>query len=118
MPAECAAPDVMIDIADASVEVSGWDAEGQFFVEIAGIEIGSSGETATRLCHRVLDGSLVFVRLVNSPDQPDQQKGHPTPNEAHPMDSTEPDGRCRVRLTPCQPRSPRRPGDQIRATRI
>src|SRR5262245_16427931 len=87
MLAECAAPDTALDPPVQSVEISGWDAKGQFFVEIACLDVTASGEATAFLCHPVTDGSLVFVRPVSEPTQSHQQKGHPAPNEAHPMDS-------------------------------
>jgi len=98
MPAECAfgpTPDV---------EVSGWDAEGQFFVEITGLDLNDSGGTAVRLCHRVHSGSLVFVRLLHGEGDGTYEKGCPTANEAHAAEPPDFTGRSRVRLIPCQPR--------------
>jgi hypothetical protein len=107
MPAECAV-DSIDDIAIPSVEVSGWDAEGQFFVEIAGLDLNDSGDPAVRLCHRVHSGSLVFVRLLYGEGQDAYEKGCPTANEAQVAESPDFTGRARVRLIPCQPRAPRR----------
>jgi hypothetical protein len=119
MPAECAVNnDVAADSATQSIEVSGWDAEGQFFVEIAEMDINDSGNATTRLCHRVNSGSLVFVRLVYGQGRDAREKSHPTANEAHATEAPDFDGRCRIRLTPCQPRASRNPGDQTMAPRI
>jgi hypothetical protein len=116
MPSEC-----VVDNATGAtqpVEVSGWDAEGQFFVEIANLELDDSGDMTARLCRRVNSGSLVFVRLVHAPSENTPEKGHPTANEAHATEAPDFTGRCRIRLTPCQPRAARRSGDQTVATRI
>ena len=107
MSAQCAVS-LVEDIAAPSVEVSGWDTEGQFFVEIADLDLNDSGDTGVRLCHRVPSGSLVFVRLLYGEAEDAYEKGYPTANEAHaagPQDFT---GRSLVRLIPCQPRGPRR----------
>jgi hypothetical protein len=117
MPAECAVSSSTTETTQP-VEISGWDAEGQFFVEIAELELDDAGETTARLCHHVGSGSLVFVRLLIGQAEDPCEKGHPTANEAHPTGAPDLTGRCRIRLTPCQPRAARRPGDQTRATRI
>jgi hypothetical protein len=105
MPIECAVEEPISDTDTQAVEVSGWDAEGQFFVEIANLDLGDSGATTARLCHCVTSGSLVFVRLVNGRGQDAHQKGYPAPNEAHVTEAPDFTGRCRIRLTPCQPRA-------------
>lgn len=92
----------------SSVEVSGWDAEGQFFVEIAGLDLNDSGDTAVRLCHRVHSGALVFVRLLHGEGEGAYEKGYPTANEAQAAEPPDFTGRSRVQLIPCQPRAGRR----------
>ena len=118
MPAECVVETSASDLVTQSVEVSGWDAEGQFFVEIADLDLSDSGVTTARLCHRVNSGSLVFVRLLHGQGREAGEKGHPTPHEAQATEAPDFTGRCRIRLSPCQPRSARRSGDQTMATRI
>jgi hypothetical protein len=117
MPAECAVSNSTTETTQP-VEISGWDAEGQFFVEIADLELGDTGETTARLCHHVGSGSLLFVRLLFGQAENPYEKGHPTANEAQPTGAPDFTGRCCIRLTPCQPRGARRPGDQTGATRI
>jgi hypothetical protein len=118
MPAECAVSSSASETAAQPVEVSGWDAEGQFFVEIADLEWNDSGDAIARICHRLSDGSLVFVRLLYAQSQDVYEKGHPAAHEAHPIEATDFTGRCRVQLTPCQPRAARLRGDQTMAPRI
>jgi hypothetical protein len=118
MPAECAVHNSASDTITQSVEVSGWDTEAQFFVEIAELDLSDSGDATARLCHRVNSGSLVFVRLLHGPSQDAHEKGHPTPSEAYAIETPDSAGRCRVRLTPCEPRAARRPGDQTVASCI
>ena len=108
MPAECAVDTPTSVIEAQAVEVSGWDAEGQFFVEIADLDLGESGATTARLCHCVASGSLVFVRLLHGRNQDADGRGYPTPNEAHVTEAPDATGRCRIRLTPCQPRAAER----------
>ncbi len=45
MPVEFAATPSHCDSISQSVEVSGWDADGQFFVEIADLDVSDSGDT-------------------------------------------------------------------------
>jgi hypothetical protein len=118
MPAECAVISSISETAAQPAEVSGWDAEGQFFVEIADLHVNDSGDTTTRLCRRVSSGSLVFVRLLYGHGQDAYEKGHPAAHDAHPTETTDFTRRCRIRLIPCQPRAARRRGDQTVAPRI
>jgi hypothetical protein len=99
MPAQCALE---------PVEVPGWDAEGQFFVEITGLDLHDSGDTAVRLCHRVHSGSPVFVRLLHGEGDGTCEKGCSTANEAHSAEPPDFTGRSCVRWIPCPPRGARR----------
>jgi hypothetical protein len=118
MLTESAVTSLPTETRPQSIEVSGWDAEGQFFVELADLELTDEGEIATFLCHRVSSGSLVFVRLVAGQLEDAYEKGHPVAHEAQLTENSDPLGRCRVQLTRCQPRTARTTRDQIRATRI
>jgi hypothetical protein len=118
MPTECAVSSLVDVATPQSVEVSGWDNEGQFFVEIATLELTEEGETTALLCHRVTSGSLVFVRLVTVQVGDSYEKSHRTANEAYAAEMPDFAGRCRVHLTPYQPRAARTGGDQTGATRI
>jgi len=89
------------------VEISGWDVEGQFFVEITKLDGNEPSGSLVRLCHRVSSGTLLFVRSVADDSNPDG-KGHPVPNEAQLTDSPDFAGRGRIRLTPCRARDLRR----------
>jgi hypothetical protein len=100
------------------VEISGWDADGQFFAEIADLAVSESGDTTALLCHRVNSGSLVFVRLLHGHGEDAREKGHPTAHETQALEAPDTTGRSRIRLTPCHPRTARRRGDQMEATRI
>ena len=118
MPVQCASRNSTDNKATRSVEVSGWDAEGQFFVEIADLDSNDSGHTTVSLFHRVHSGSLVFVRLLHGEGEDAYEKSHPTANEAQAAEPPDSTGRSRIRLIPCQPRAARRPGDLAGATRI
>ena len=111
MPAECPVGTAVSDTLTESVEISGWDAEGQFFVEIADLEVSKSGDTIALLCHGVNNGSLVFVRLLHGHGQQPREKGDPSAHETQAIEPPDATGRCRIRLTPCQPRAARRRGD-------
>ena len=117
MPVQCA-PMTMNNSATQSVEVSAWDAEGQFFAEIADLSVNNSGDTTVSLCHRVYSGSLVFVRFLHRDGEQACEKGHPTAHEAQAAEPPDFPGRFRIRLIPCQPRAPRRGSDRSGATRI
>jgi len=101
MPAQATLELPVAGASSQSAEISGWDVQGQFFVEIADLDLGDPKGATTRLCHRVADGSLVFVRLR---PQPGEAHSHPTASEAYA--AAEPDfaGRSLIRLSPCQPR--------------
>lgn len=86
MPAECAVGSSIGDTAAQSVEVSGWDAENQFFVEIADLDRNESGDPTTRLCHRVNSGSLVFVRLLCPRGESFTRRAIPPPMKLMPSD--------------------------------
>ena len=87
------------------VEISGWDAKGQFFGEIAEMDTDETSGSSVRLCHSVQSGALLFVRAVNGANADGtDQKTHPVANEAKPTDLPDLSGRCRIQLTPCHPR--------------
>src|SRR3954467_1903944 len=83
------------------VEVSGWNAEGEFFVEIAEMDVHETAGSTVRLYHRVHSGSLIFVRpVVNLGGA--NQKGHPIPNQVQMSDLPDVTGRSKLRLSPCR----------------
>jgi len=100
------------DTVTQSVEVSGWDAEGQFFVEIAELNFADSGDKTVSLCHRVHTRSLVFVRLPHGYGGEAYEKSQPTAHEAQAAEPPDFTGRSRIRLIPCQPRAARRGSDR------
>ena len=115
MPVQCAP---MNSMTKQLAEVSGWDAEGQFFVEIADLDCSDPGQKTVSLGHRLHSGSLVFVRLINRDGSRAGENSHPTAHEAQAVrlpDSTE---RSTVRLIPSPPRVGRRGSDHTGATRI
>jgi len=105
MPVQSAQMNALSNTATRSVEVSGWDAEGQFFVEIADLDLNDSGDHSVSLCHSVHSGSLVFVRLLHGDGEEAYGKGHPTAHEAQAAEPPDFTGRFRIHLIPCQPRA-------------
>jgi hypothetical protein len=117
MPAECAVSSLPSDTTLPSIEVSGWDAEGRFFVEIARLELTDEGEISTHLYHRMISGSLVFVRLAGTVADSDD-KDYPAAHEAQQTEMPDRMGRCRVHLIRCQRPRPANTRDQGGTTRI
>ncbi len=111
------APMTTSSTATESVEVSGWDAEAQFFAEIANLDSNESGESV-KLYHRVRSGSLLFVRLLRGEAEEACEKSHPSAYEAQAAEPPDFTGRARIRLVPCQPRAARRAGDRSAVTCI
>jgi len=83
------------------IEVSGWDAEKQFFVEKAELDWSETGRKTALLRHRIQHGALVFVRLLVSSGL---GKDYPTPHQAVSIESSERAGFSKVRLVEFQPR--------------
>jgi len=48
-----------------AAEISGWDANGTFFVENASVE-QDAGDSVVCLSHRLHEGTLIFARLISS----------------------------------------------------
>jgi hypothetical protein len=83
------------------VEVSGWDTNDAFFVEKSDLEWSEETGKRVGLCNAVLDGEVVFLRLLPSlgAEQP-----QPTPYEAEFVALT-PKGQRQFRLRPVHPRA-------------
>ena len=96
----------------SSVEVSGWDALGQFFVEVADLDLDGPGDIAVRLDHRVRTGSVVFVRIVQSYEVGTDAKSYPAASEVQLIEPPDANGRCRIRLVLCQANGGRRSSDE------
>jgi hypothetical protein len=87
-----------------AVEISGWDAEGQFFVEVADMNVDERSGSSVSLCHRIESGSLLFVRPVLHLGEANR-RAHPVANEARRTDLPDAMGRWRIQLSPCEPRN-------------
>jgi hypothetical protein len=82
-------------------EISGWDAEQQFFVERAELSAAGHGKNAAVLSNRVQRGSLVFVRPV---DWSEQEKSHPVAYRVVEVRPKEGPAPFRVVLEPLHPK--------------
>lgn len=78
-----------------SVEVSGWDAKENFFVEKTVLDWDAGGRREVGLQSKVRPGAVVFVRLLR-PLVSDSD--FPIAYEAVKVDGKMPDGRTRISL--------------------
>lgn len=101
MPVQCAPVSSM---TQQLAEVSGWDAEGHFFVEVADLDCSDPGQKTVSLDHRLRSGSLVFVRLLNRDGSRDGENSHPSAHQAQAAELPDPTGSSTVRLIPSRPR--------------
>ena len=54
-----------LKISAYAAEISGWDANGSFFVENANVEHAGGGPIVC-LSHRLREGTLIFAHLISS----------------------------------------------------
>jgi hypothetical protein len=94
------------------VEVSGWDADGRFFVEVTDLDCSQAGEKNVSLHHRLRPGSLIFVRLLCGDGRDNFETCHPTAHEAEPTETVS-GGKSRVRLVPSRARTRGWLGDKL-----
>ena len=118
MGAICEASDVARTAPTRAAEISGWDVNGRFFVEMAKIEANETGDISTRLGHCVEEASLVFVRASDSYGAEDSERGLPIAHEVRETSTSDGAGRYRVCFIPCRPRPVRHYGDQKASSRI
>jgi len=83
------------------VEVSGWDTNQAFFVEKSDLEWSEHAGKRVVLCNAVLDGAVVFLRLLQSLRA---DRSHPVPYEAEFVAVT-PEGQRQFQLHPLKPRT-------------
>lgn len=105
MSALCITENGLSTSSTRTAEVSGWDANGRFFVETTEIEAADSGDVSARLRHRIADGSLVFVRFVDLRGGEDTVRGLPIANEVRTTNTSDDAGQYYVHFTPCRPRT-------------
>jgi hypothetical protein len=101
-----------IDVAAQCIEISGWDADGCFFVEIAHADITDARSASTHIRRRVSDGSLVFVRHFNLLVHGAQSSHHPTANEVRISGAPDFAGRYPIRLIRCRSHHAHTAGDR------
>jgi hypothetical protein len=105
MGALCIADDKLSTPSTTSAEISGWDADGRFFVETAEIETAESGDISAQLRRRITDGSLVFFRSVGPGGGEDTVRGLPIAHEVLGTNTPDDSGQYHVRFTTCRPRA-------------
>jgi hypothetical protein len=84
------------------VEVSGWDARENFFVEKTSLDWAREGRKEVSLNSPLRSGCVVFVRLIQSMTP---GNSFPVAYQAITLDEKNSLGRARVRLQPLRPRS-------------
>ena len=77
-----------------AVEVSGWDHNQVFFVEMTELHWSEPTGKYMVLLRPIVSGSMVFLRLI---DPLSVERVHPVPYRAERFETTE-GGPCRVRL--------------------
>ncbi len=82
------------------VEVSGWDAQQNFFVAKGDLEWGETNGKLLTLPRKVANRAVLFVRLLNSTNL---EQSRPVPYEAELLGMA-PGGDCEYRLRPLEPR--------------
>lgn len=84
------------------VEVSGWDATDNFFVEKTTIERTHEAEIAISLCSTLRPGCMLFVRLLSSLSR---ESGCPIAYLAAHVEQSQSTGRVHADLIPFRPRT-------------
>jgi hypothetical protein len=84
-----------------AVEVSGWDSNGDFFVERTELRWSEGSAKHVRTTHRIAPGTLLFLRLLNSVSV---DCAHPVTYVAERV-ATQVGGQYRVQLVPARRRS-------------
>jgi hypothetical protein len=118
MNAHCTVTDGVFEQSIRSAEFSGWDAKGEFFVELADVEIGESGDVSARLYRQVASGSLIFIRPVDPRGSENSERGLPVAHETEATNTSDAVGRYRIRFIPCRHHVHGHYGDQKTTSRI
>jgi len=84
------------------IEISGWNVEGEFFVERTELRWSERGDKRVSLRQSVRDGAVVFVRLML---QKSDHSTFPIAYQAELVADQRSRGSIEMRLLPCQPRS-------------
>ncbi|MGO9642127.1 MAG: hypothetical protein ACLP1Y_12585 [Candidatus Acidiferrales bacterium] len=84
------------------IEISGWNVEGEFFVEKADLRWNDMGEKRVSLRESVRDGAVVFVRLMI---RKSDNATFPIAYQAELITDQRSRGTIEMKLIPCQPRA-------------
>jgi hypothetical protein len=84
------------------IEISGWNVDGEFFVERAELRWNDLGEKRISLRETVRDGAVVFARLMSGNTG---SPAVPIPYQAELVPDQRSRGTIEMKLVPCQPRS-------------
>ena len=83
------------------VEASGWDAEGNFFVETSNLHWDGAGAKSIHLRGKVQPSAMVFLRLLDATGGGDR---FPVPHHVDSVSLPDDDGWWSVRLVQSHPR--------------
>lgn len=83
------------------IEISGWNVDGEFFVERAQLGWNDLGEKRVSLRETVRDGSVVFVRLMSPKSE---SAAVPIAYQAELVADQRSRGAVEMKLVPCRPR--------------
>ncbi len=83
------------------IEISGWNVDGEFFVERAELRWNDIGEKRVLLRETVRDGSVVFARLMSPKSD---SAAVPIAYQAELVADQRSRGAIEMKLVPCQPR--------------
>jgi hypothetical protein len=89
------------ELISLPVEVSGWDAEGRFFVEQTALDSTEPGQKTLLLRHAVNTRSFVFIRARYADSF---AKSHPEVHHVERLESSERCGYHKLHLTDFPPR--------------
>ncbi len=83
------------------IEISGWNVDGEFFVERTELRWNEKGEKRVSIREAVRDGSVVFARLML---QKSDSAAVPIAYQAELVPDQRSRGALEMKLVPCQPR--------------
>jgi hypothetical protein len=84
------------------IEVSGWGLDSNFFIERADLVWTLNGDKKVNLHRALAEGSVVFVRLMNSEPS---NNSVPVPYRVDGIEPMDCNGRCQMRLSRVNARS-------------
>jgi hypothetical protein len=87
---------------DYRIEISGWGLDNGFFAEGTDLLWSGNGKKLVQLHRALLEGAVVFVRLLTSEPAPGSVPVAYQVRDVMPMDCN---GRCQMRLEQLHPRS-------------